>query len=81
MNVLDEIRQMVTESDLFSSLDQELGADDPIHLDSMSLIWLITKIEERYSIQIDYRTENLAYFESMQSISTYIDLRLRGVET
>ncbi|MCG7408930.1 hypothetical protein MH117_16045 [Paenibacillus sp. ACRRX] len=81
MNVLDEIRQMVTESDLFSSLDQEIGAHDPLHFDSMSLIWLITKLEERYAIQIDYRTEDLTNFESMHSISTYIDLRLRGVET
>lgn len=81
MNRLDEIRQMVTESDLFITLDQQIGPDDPIQFDSMSLIWLITKLEERYDIHIDYRTENLAHFESIASISKYVDLKLKGVQT
>jgi|GEM_PF-2617748 len=70
---IDDIKRKVLESSLFVSLDQELGVDEELNLDSMSLIWLISELEELYKISIDYRVVDLQHFRTIRTVHEFVD--------
>lgn len=68
----ETIREIVLESELFTTIGADCGFDDALNLDSMSLIWLITELERRFAVEIDYRTLDLAHFNSINSIRDFM---------
>ncbi|MCD1259614.1 hypothetical protein B5M42_012305 [Paenibacillus athensensis] len=70
---IDDIKRKVLESSLFVSLDQELGVDEELNLDSMSLMWLISELEELYRISIDYRVVDLQHFRTIRTVYEFVD--------
>ncbi|HEX3029075.1 MAG TPA: acyl carrier protein [Clostridia bacterium] len=69
-----EIRQIVIESNIFVDAEgQQVNDNDPLHLDSMSLMWLITGLEERFGIEINFREVDLRHFETVDSIQNYME--------
>ncbi|MBK9991854.1 MAG: hypothetical protein IPP19_14245 [Verrucomicrobia bacterium] len=72
MMTLDEIRDLVLSENMFANIEPECAPDTPLDLDSMSLIWLITRLEERYDIAIDYREVDLSHFSSIRAIHAFV---------
>ncbi len=69
-----EIRQIVIESNIFVDVEgQRVNDNDPLHLDSMSIMWLIAGLEERFGIEINFREVDLRHFETVDSIQDYIE--------
>lgn len=69
-----EIRQIVIESNIFVDVEgQRVNDNDPLHLDSMSIMWLITGLEERFGIEINFREVDLRHFETVDSIQDYME--------
>ncbi|MFD2670778.1 hypothetical protein [Marinicrinis sediminis] len=76
MELNTQIRELVMQANLFETMEGELDDEELLHLDSMSLIWLITSLEEQFQIPIDYRTEDLSHFQSIQRIEQYVQDKL-----
>lgn len=72
--VKKEIRKIIIEANIFVDVEgQRVNDNDPLHLDSMSLMWLITGLEERFGIEINFREVDLRHFETIDSIQNYLD--------
>jgi acyl carrier protein len=75
--VKNEIRQMIIEAHIFVEAQEQINDKDPLFLDSMSLMWLITGLEERFGIDINFREVDLQHFETIDSIQNYVDCLMR----
>lgn len=77
--VKKEIRQIIIEANIFVDAEgRQINDNDPLHLDSMSLMWLMAGLEERFGIEINFREVDLRHFETVNSIQNYIDSLIKG---
>ena len=79
MTFHQQVKSLVCESQLFAAIEHELDEDEELHWDSMSLIWFITSLEERFGLSIDYRIVSLDHFKTVRSISRFIEMERKGV--
>lgn len=78
MDINQQVKRLVKESQLFVEMKYEPDEDELLHWDSMSLIWLITSLEEIFVIELDYRTIDLEHFRTIRSISSLILNKCKG---
>jgi acyl carrier protein len=78
MDINQQVERLVKESQLFVEMKYEPGKDEVLHWDSMSLIWLITCLEETFKIELDYRTIDLEHFRTINSIRSLIENEYKG---
>ncbi len=55
-----------------SSVDG-LADDEPVHLDSLALTWLVHVLDERYGVHVDLDDPRLAQFDSIAGIVRTVD--------
>ncbi len=78
MDIKQQVKQMVKESQLFADMEQEPLEDEELHWDSMSLIWFISRLETTFSIELDYRTIDLEHFRTPRAIVLLVEHVCKG---
>lgn len=81
MITANTILDVVIASELFTEVDPDSSFDTPLHLDSMSLIWLISALENRFAVEIDYRVLELTHFHSINSICNFINTLVQSSDS
>jgi len=75
------IREILSNNQLYTEITSDLGLDDELNLDSMSLIWLIDILEKTYGLEIDYRIVDLSHFKTINTLRDFMETLLQETET
>lgn len=79
MSLTEEVLSILNESHIFRHRYCLEDADEPLFLDSMSIVAMLSRIEEKYGLDIDYRELDLSHFHTIRAIESYLSLRLGRV--
>lgn len=77
-STLDEVKALVAESLQIEERHGSMDASTPLlgempELDSMGVVVLITKIEERFGFEIDFSDLTTEAFETLGTLTQFID--------
>jgi len=68
----DDVRRILADKRIFAVAPEDLGEHTELALDSLSLVWLIHKLEEEHGIVLDPQGDDFAEFTSVDRIHSYI---------
>lgn len=74
----DDIKRILADKRIFAAAPDDLGEDTELTLDSLSLVWLIHKLEEAHGIVVDPQGDDFAEFTSVDRIHAYIARHIPG---
>jgi acyl carrier protein len=79
---LDGVREVLISSLELQQTPDELQPDTPLfgalpELDSLGVLALVTDLEERFDITVDDEEFGADLFETVGSLSTFVDTKLR----
>ncbi|MFC5718947.1 acyl carrier protein [Streptomyces gamaensis] len=68
----EDIRLILSDSRIFSTSIEEFGNDAELGLDSLSLVWLVHRLEEEHGVSLDPDALFAAGVTSVDSIHTLL---------
>jgi acyl carrier protein len=74
----EDLKQLLLERDLFSSIAGELDDDTEIVLDSLALLWFLEGLEKRLIPGVQWADEDYAKFRSINEIYRLIEEKAGG---
>ncbi|GFN30745.1 acyl carrier protein [Paenibacillus xylaniclasticus] len=73
----ESIAALLRERKLYGAIDDQMGFDTPILLDSLSLVWFVEGLEQRFRIELELEDADYSKFGSVNEI--YALLSEKGV--
>lgn len=80
MEFTEEVLSIVNECHMFQQRYGPEDFDASLYLDSMTIILIISRLEEKYGLDIDYRRLDLSHFDTIRTIQQYVSLLLQREE-
>lgn len=68
----NDIRTLLVERKLYATFDDRLDDDSPLSLDSLSLLWFLAGVEERFGFKVTPEPEDLQHFTCVRRIHAYL---------
>jgi hypothetical protein len=72
----DDVRLLLLERRLFAAVSEDLDDDSPVMLDSMSLMWLLHGLNERYHVELSLEECDVTQLTSVGRIHEWVATQL-----
>ncbi|MBV8932968.1 MAG: acyl carrier protein [Kutzneria sp.] len=69
----EDVRRLLSDRRIFPDLPGDLADDTALALDSMGLVWFLHQLWTQFGIKVDPADEELAEFDSVAGIVTYVN--------
>lgn len=63
----------ITEMDVNDSLNEQSSIIDDYHVDSLSLVTILLRLEDEFNILLDFETLNLSDIENVSTLAKLIE--------
>jgi acyl carrier protein len=72
----EDVRHLLLDRRLFAAVSDEVGDDTELHFDSVSVLWFLQGISERFGMDVTLEEGDIEHFTSVGRITAWLEERL-----
>jgi hypothetical protein len=73
----DDVRRLLVDRSLFTPFSDETDENTELHFDSVSILWFLQGISERFGVDVTLEEGDVEQFTSIERITDWLQERLR----